>query len=78
MILSAVLLSLLMGGAAVVLGLVPGIAAAWLLARVRFRGKLILETIIMMPLVIPPVVTGYLLLTLLGSNSHEKAVRAAS
>jgi molybdate transport system permease protein len=69
MILSAVALSLLMGGAAVFLCSAPGIAAAWLLARRRFRGKLILETIIMMPLVIPPVVTGYLLLTLLGSNS---------
>jgi molybdate transport system permease protein len=69
MIASAVLLSLLMGGAAVVLGLAPGIASAWLLARVRFRGKLILETVIMLPLVVPPVVTGYLLLVVLGSNS---------
>ena len=39
-----------------------GIAIAWLLARRNFWGKSILETIIFLPLVLPPVVTGYLLL----------------
>lgn len=46
--------------------LVPGIALAWLLARRRFPGKAIVETLVSLPLVIPPVATGLLLLWLLG------------
>jgi molybdate transport system permease protein len=45
---------------------IPGIACGWLLARKRFPGKSILDAILHAPLVMPPVVTGYLLLTLLG------------
>ena len=43
-----------------------GIAAAWLLARCEFPGKAVLDTIIHLPLVVPPVVVGYMLLVLLG------------
>lgn len=43
-----------------------GIAVAWLLARKRFPGKVILEALVHLPLVLPPVVTGYLLLLSFG------------
>jgi len=44
------------------------IALAWTMARKKFKGKSIVEGIISLPLVAPPVVTGYLLLWLLGSK----------
>ncbi|MEA2603129.1 MAG: molybdate transport system permease protein [Acidobacteriota bacterium] len=53
-------------GLAVLLILPPGIALAWLLARHRFPGKALVETVIALPLVIPPVATGLILLKLLG------------
>lgn len=43
-----------------------GVALAWLLARREWRGKSLVETIVALPLVIPPVATGLLLLKLLG------------
>ena len=46
--------------------LLPGIAVAWLLARREFRGKALLDGIVHLPLVLPPVVIGYLLLVSLG------------
>ena len=42
----------------------PGLAVAWLLARFRWRGKSILETLVALPLVMPPVATGLILLHL--------------
>jgi len=44
--------------------LVPGIALAWLLARGQFRGKAVVETLVSLPLVVPPVATGLILLWL--------------
>ena len=44
--------------------IVPGLAIAWLLARGRFRGRLLLETLVSLPLVMPPVATGLILLML--------------
>jgi molybdate transport system permease protein len=44
----------------------PGIFVAWLLARFRFPGKAFVDGLVHMPLVLPPVVIGYLLLVLLG------------
>jgi molybdate transport system permease protein len=44
----------------------PGIALAWLLARRQWRGKSLVETIVSLPLVLPPVVTGLVLLKLFG------------
>ena len=67
-ILSAVLLSLLCAAAAVILCLPPAVALAWLMARKHFRGKTLLEVLIMLPLVVPPVVTGYVLLVTLGRH----------
>ena len=46
--------------------LVPGVALAWCLARLRWRGKALVETFVALPLVLPPVVTGLVLLKLFG------------
>lgn len=46
----------------------PGIGLAWLLARGRWPGKTLLETLVTLPLVLPPVVTGLVLLQLFGRN----------
>ncbi|NWN83506.1 MAG: molybdate ABC transporter permease subunit [Halomonas sp.] len=62
----AILLSLRIGMSAVAWTLPPGIAIAWLLARREFRGKALLDGIVHLPLVLPPVVIGYLLLIALG------------
>jgi molybdate transport system permease protein len=43
-----------------------GLALAWLLARYQWRGKSLVETIVTMPLVMPPVATGLILLKLFG------------
>lgn len=51
---------------AVLLILPPGIALAWALARKNWRGKAFVETIASLPLVMPPVATGLILLKLLG------------
>jgi len=48
----------------VFLSLPPAIALGWLLARCEFPGKILLDGICHLPLVLPPVVTGYLLLVL--------------
>jgi molybdate transport system permease protein len=52
--------------AATALMLPPGIALAWTLARRRFPGHALVETIVSLPLVVPPVATGLLLLHFLG------------
>jgi molybdate transport system permease protein len=46
----------------------PGLLVGWLLAKREFPGKTFLNTVVMLPLVLPPVVSGYLLLILLGKN----------
>jgi len=62
----ALLLSLKVSLWAVFVSLVPGIATAWVLARKNFLGKSFFDSFIHLPLVLPPVVTGYFLLVLLG------------
>lgn len=59
---TAVGLSLKVACAAALASLPPGIAVAWLLARARFPGKSLLNVAVHLPLVLPPVVTGWLLL----------------
>jgi molybdate transport system permease protein len=59
----------LMGVVSTLLALPAGVAAAWLLARRDFTGKPAVETLLTLPLVLPPVATGFLLLHLLGRNS---------
>src|SRR5262245_13866039 len=49
---------------ATLLMLLPGLLVAWALARGRFRGRVVLETFVSLPLVMPPVATGLLLLML--------------
>ncbi len=44
----------------------PGLAVAWVLARRRFPGHAVLETLVSLPLVLPPVATGLILITVLG------------
>src|SRR4029079_3365276 len=56
-------------GLATLLMLPPGLALAWLLARGRFRGRVLLETVVSLPLVMPPVATGILLLMLLAPRA---------
>lgn len=61
--------TVLMAVIATALVLPPAIAVGWLLARRQFRGKALLETIVSLPLVLPPVASGLLLLWLFGRRS---------
>src|SRR5260370_24558058 len=63
---TAVRLSLRVAFWAMTTSLIPGILLALVLARGRFWGKSLLDGLVHLPLVMPPVVTGYLLLLLLG------------
>ncbi|GIP19406.1 putative molybdenum transport system permease protein YvgM [Paenibacillus montaniterrae] len=49
--------------------LVLGVAVAWWMSRKSFKGKTALETLLMLPLVLPPTVIGFILLVLLGRKS---------
>src|SRR4051794_38142582 len=62
----AVELSLRIAFVATLFALPFGLAVAWLLARKEFWGKALLDGIVHLPLVLPPVVTGYLLLIWFG------------
>lgn len=62
----AVGLSLKVASVATFASLVPGIAVAWLLARRDFYGRALLDGLVHLPLILPPVVTGYLLLLAFG------------
>ena len=74
---SAVRLSMIVALSAVLLGLVPAVAMGWLLARRDFLGKSFVSMIVMAPLVVPPVVTGFLLLSVLGRESALGGLLAA-
>ncbi|MDV5167757.1 molybdate ABC transporter permease subunit [Photobacterium rosenbergii] len=62
----ALLLSLKIASVAVVVSLPFGVICAWLLARCQFVGKSLLDGLVHLPLVLPPVVIGYLLLVVMG------------
>ncbi|MGE8132770.1 molybdate ABC transporter permease subunit [Novosphingobium subterraneum] len=64
--LEIVRLSLRVGAVAVAACLPVAFALAWALARARFPGKVLLDALIHLPLVLPPVVTGWLLLLAFG------------
>ena len=66
--------SLLVAFAAVALATPFAIGAGWLMARRDFPGKSVLHMVLLSPLVLPPVVTGYLLLSALGRNSFIGAL----
>ncbi|CUW45579.1 sulfate ABC transporter permease CysW [Brucella vulpis] len=63
-----VLLSLRVAGIAIIIALPLAFLVGWLLARFHFPGKSLVQAIVTMPLVLPPVVTGYLLLILFGAR----------
>jgi len=63
-----VALSLKVSGVAIAASLPPAFALAWVLARMRFPGKVLLDALVHLPLVLPPVVTGWLLLLAFGAN----------
>lgn len=61
--------TLQVGALATALTLVPGIALGWLLARERLPGRVLLQTIVSLPMVLPPVAIGLLLLLMLSRGS---------
>ena len=63
---TVILLSLKVGGVAMAATLPIAFALAWLLARVRFPGRVLVDAIVHLPLVVPPVVTGWALLLAFG------------
>jgi molybdate transport system permease protein len=62
----AIRLTLLVSAVAVLASLPLAVPLGWLLAKRKFPGKFLMETLINLPLVLPPVVTGYLLLVVFG------------
>lgn len=70
---NAVRLSIKVATVAMVVSLPPGILIALLLARGRFWGKTLLNGLVHLPLVLPPVVTGYLLLLSFGRRGPAGA-----
>ena len=64
----AILLSVRVAVVATLLSLPFGFAVAYLMTYKRFRGRIALDVIVNLPLTLPPVVVGYLLLLLLGQN----------
>ncbi|WP_419908539.1 molybdate ABC transporter permease subunit [Hoeflea sp.] len=63
-----VLLSLKVSATAMVFAVPIAFAVAWILARHEFAGKSLVQALVTLPLVMPPVVTGYFLLVLFGFN----------
>jgi molybdate transport system permease protein len=59
-------LSLKVAGVATIASAIPAVGVAWLLARGRFWGRTALNILVHLPLVVPPVVTGYFLLRFFG------------
>lgn len=66
--LTALALSIRVAFCCVAAIVVPGVLVAWLLAKKTFYGKSLLTSLVHMPLVLPPVVPGFLLLVLLGNE----------
>lgn len=66
MVTSALKLSLMTSFSSTVLGILVGTPVAWVLARVEFRGRTVLETLIELPIVLPPAVAGIGLLMAFG------------
>ncbi|MDY7539889.1 molybdate ABC transporter permease subunit [Undibacterium sp. RTI2.1] len=66
---TALLLSLKVAGWATAINLVTGIAVGYLLARMRFFGRDLLDTLLTLPMVMPPTVLGYYLLVVMGRRS---------
>lgn len=67
------LLSLKVAGTATLANIVLGTGAGFLLAKSRFAGRNLLDTLLTLPMVLPPTVLGYYLLVLFGRNSAAGA-----
>lgn len=65
----ALILSLKIASVAVIMALPLAVLLAWLLVRGRFPGRVLLDALVHLPLVLPPVVIGYLLLISLGTRA---------
>jgi len=65
---TALLLSLRVAGLAIVVALPLAVLAAWILGRYSFPGKTLFDGLVHLPLVLPPVVIGYLLLITMGTK----------
>ena len=50
------------------LGMPVAIIVGWMLVKKSFRGKAVLDMFVSFPLVLPPIITGYFLLVMLGPN----------
>jgi len=70
-------LSLRVASLATLVTLGLGVPFAWLLARRRFRGRELLEGLVVLPLVLPPTVLGYYLLVLIGHQGPVGRVLSA-
>jgi len=71
-------LSLQVAIIATAITLVLGVPIAWVLARRRFPGRQVLETLVVLPLILPPTVLGYYLLLLIGRRGPVGTVLAAA
>ncbi len=63
-----ILLSLRVAALSTILAGLMGVGVAWLLARKRFPGRTLLESVVVLPLILPPTVVGFYLLLLLGRS----------
>lgn len=68
-ILTTVLLTGKIAAVATAIALVTGVMAAWLMHRCVFAGRPLVDALLMLPMVLPPTVLGYYLLTALGRKS---------
>src|SRR6476469_4689320 len=75
---TAVRLSIRVATIAMLASLPVGIAVAYLIARARFPGKSVVNGIVLLPLILPPVVTGYLLLLSFGRRGPIGAALACA
>ena len=66
----ALWLSLRIAVCATLLSVLLGLPLAWILARKRVRGRGLWESLVLLPLILPPTVLGYYLLTTLGAQSR--------
>lgn len=66
---TALALSLKVAGGATLITLVAGVGMGYVLARLRFPGREVLDTVLTLPMVMPPTVLGYYLLVLMGRRS---------
>jgi len=71
---AALLLSLKVSTVATIVALPLAVAVAWLLARRTFAGKALVSALVHLPLVLPPVVTGYMLLLVFGRRGVLGAI----